>query len=124
MPSQTTWIIGGDPACDVVIDRPSVSWRHCRLTLEADGTYVLEDLGSTNGTFVNGQRIFRETRVIRQDAIALGLSVPMIWPAEPTVNRARAETIIRVGRDPDNDLVIESPEVSGRHARVIFTPGA
>jgi len=48
--------IGRDPANDITISDPEVSRKHARLSAQA-GDYVLEDLGSTNGTFVNGQRL-------------------------------------------------------------------
>ncbi len=48
--------IGSRPDCDLVVDVPSVSGRHCRLIRKETGL-VLEDLNSTNGTFLNGERI-------------------------------------------------------------------
>ena len=48
--------IGRDSANEIVINDAEVSRRHARLTFQG-GKYVLEDLGSTNGTFVNGQRL-------------------------------------------------------------------
>ncbi len=130
MSQQTTWIIGGESDCDIVIDRPSVSRRHCRLTRSADGTYTLEDLGSTNGTYVNGQRIHFETIVSRRDAITLGASVAMPWPNEPaatgldSVTALPAPRMLRIGRDRDNDFVIDRPDVSSHHARVTIAPGS
>lgn len=50
--------IGRDNACDVVLTSPSVSRRHVRLCFR-DGTWILQDLGSTNGTLVNRQRVIR-----------------------------------------------------------------
>jgi len=110
-----SWIIGAEPGCDLVADRPGVSGRHCRLTRVAGG-YLLEDLGSTNGTFVNGARIAGATRVARGDAISLGRHASMPWPPEEPP-QAATTTVLRLGRDPDNDLVIDLPTVSGRHAR-------
>jgi ABC-type multidrug transport system ATPase subunit len=54
----SSYRIGRDPQCDVVINDPRVSWQHA--VLRADGGYwVLEDSGSTNGTFVGQQRVQR-----------------------------------------------------------------
>jgi len=44
--------------CDLVIDHASVSKQHCML-VKTDGLLYLRDLGSTNGTRVNGQRVIR-----------------------------------------------------------------
>ena len=47
-------LIGRHEACDLVVDDAQVSRRHCQISW--DGVYcTLEDLGSTNGTFINGQ---------------------------------------------------------------------
>ncbi len=48
--------VGRAPRADFVVDAPLVSRLHCRLTLQADGLLV-EDLASTNGTYVNGARV-------------------------------------------------------------------
>ena len=44
--------------CDLIIDRDSVSKLHC-LIVKTDGLLFVRDLGSTNGTKVNGQRVIR-----------------------------------------------------------------
>ncbi len=48
--------IGRKADNDIVIDNPAISGHHCKLTMEGDGYYV-EDLESTNGTFVNEKRV-------------------------------------------------------------------
>ncbi len=53
---QPELIIGRDESCDLVIPERQVSRRHARIWLD-DDHYVLEDLHSKNGTFVNGQEI-------------------------------------------------------------------
>jgi pSer/pThr/pTyr-binding forkhead associated (FHA) protein len=64
-------IIGRDPGCDHVIDLPFVSGRHARLA-SSGGKILIEDLGSSNGTFVNDQRVDRQVVVVPGDQIRLG----------------------------------------------------
>jgi hypothetical protein len=62
--------IGRRPYNDIVIDHLSTSGKHAALHL-ADGQAVLEDLGSTNGTYVNGQAIRKHT-LAPGDVIEIG----------------------------------------------------
>ncbi len=50
--------VGRAPRADFIVEAALVSRLHCRLTLD-DGGLGVEDLGSTNGTWVNGQKIVR-----------------------------------------------------------------
>ncbi len=54
---------------DIVIDNPAISGHHCRIALEG-GTYYVEDLESTNGTFVNQKRV-KKAGVHHNDVIGL-----------------------------------------------------
>lgn len=56
---------------DFVVDDPHVSRHHARLIREPDGSLVLEDAGSTNGTFVNEIQVVRK-HVVPTDTIRLG----------------------------------------------------
>src|SRR5918994_1813793 len=49
--------MGRAPRADFVVDAALVSRVHCRLTLSSTGDLAIEDLGSTNGTFVNGRKV-------------------------------------------------------------------
>jgi pSer/pThr/pTyr-binding forkhead associated (FHA) protein len=53
--------MGRAPRADFVVDAALVSRVHCRFRLNTSNELELEDLGSTNGTFVNGQKIDRAT---------------------------------------------------------------
>ncbi len=64
-------VLGRDPSATVVLDQPMVSWQHARL-LRRSGGLIVEDLGSTNGTFVNGRRIAGSVPVSSGDVIGLG----------------------------------------------------
>jgi pSer/pThr/pTyr-binding forkhead associated (FHA) protein len=63
-----SWVIGSSVDCDVVVDSPLVSARHIELSESPEG-YVLNDLGSTNGTYVNGPRIAAPVRLSTGDSI-------------------------------------------------------
>ena len=64
-------VVGRDPSCDYPLDYPMISWQHAVLRRTAEGIYV-EDLGSRNGTFVNGERITGKTLIRPGQEIGLG----------------------------------------------------
>ncbi len=57
--------------CAVRVPEPEVSRRHCRL-VQTDGFVVIEDLGSINGTYLNGERVTRPCAVRPGDAVEVG----------------------------------------------------
>ena len=62
--------IGRDPGCEVMLDNLGVSRRHAQLR-EVEGRYLVEDMKSTNGVLVNGQRVSR-SEVRPGDEIQIG----------------------------------------------------
>lgn len=69
MLSQNEMYIGRDISNEIVINDSEISRRHCHFVLTAEG-YAIEDMGSTNGTFINevrlsGQRLLRPGETIR-----------------------------------------------------------
>ncbi|MCO5190518.1 MAG: FHA domain-containing protein [Anaerolineae bacterium] len=77
---QTT-SVGRDSGNDIVIADYEVSRRHARFLYKEDH-YFIEDLGSTNGTFVNGFRLNGPAQLYHGDTIELGQSVRMVFLCE------------------------------------------
>lgn len=79
---RKNWLIGWDPErCDIIVDNDFVSSKHCILFLE-DEEFEIEDLGSTNGTWVNGKKLESHKRypVKQRDDVTLGIKTIMPWP--------------------------------------------
>lgn len=103
--------LGRDVANDIVLGDPEVSRQHARLT-RTPGGFVLEDLGSTNGSFVNGERL-TSPRVLNQgDLLGMSEKVTLTFemalpesaetvmsptagvePAEPTIQEAASKPV-------------------------------
>ncbi|MBT8494164.1 MAG: FHA domain-containing protein [Deltaproteobacteria bacterium] len=66
-------MIGTDPSCTVVLQDTFMSSRHCEIKAEG-GQWVLKDLGSTNGTFVNDKRVDRH-ELVDSDFVKVGQSL-------------------------------------------------
>lgn len=67
----TAVVIGRSPEVDIVLSQAGISRGHARV-LRGPGGYVIEDLGSTNGTFVEGNRIHDMTPLRDRDRIQIG----------------------------------------------------
>ena len=68
-------IIGRDYSCDIRLSNPLVSKVHCRITVVEDHLFYIEDLGSTNGTFLNKKKITRPTPIHYSDRIVIGETI-------------------------------------------------
>jgi predicted component of type VI protein secretion system len=71
-------LIGRDMSSDIVVNDAGVSRRHAHLVVQDNG-YVLEDLGSTNGTFVSGQRLVGPYRLHSGESFTLGESITLVY---------------------------------------------
>ena len=105
--AERSWVIGNAVDCDICVEGRTVSARHCRI-IERGESFLLEDLQSTNGTYVAGERITGPRIVRRGDPVTLGQKIALPWP--PII------VSITVGRLPDNDLMIPLETVSAHHA--------
>jgi pSer/pThr/pTyr-binding forkhead associated (FHA) protein len=98
-------LIGRHPECDIRLDSPKVSRRHCCLALAYDRV-MLRDLGSRNGIRVNG-RVVEETILRPGDEIAIGhilYRLEDVAPSPPPPP-APAKPTARPPRDDFDELV-------------------
>tara|TARA_R110002072_G_scaffold34228_1_gene102667 strand:+ start:234 stop:596 length:363 start_codon:yes stop_codon:yes gene_type:complete len=64
-------LVGRDPACDVQVLTAEASRRHCLIVVEDTGEVTISDLGSANGTHVNGWRIHGTLEIASGDVITV-----------------------------------------------------
>lgn len=65
-------VLGRRPDCDIVLDTLVVSGRHCAFDLVGVADVYVEDLGSTNGTYLNDHMVRRRTKLQDGDVLAVG----------------------------------------------------
>lgn len=105
-------IIGRSSELDMVLVEEMVSRRHARILLQ-DGEISIEDLGSTNGTFVNGEKIQRGT--LREgDRILIGTSILKVATASESARRESLEVqAARASQRGVTRLPDDAPRMSG-----------
>ena len=141
--------IGRAPNNDVVISDPQVSGRHAQIRKIPQG-YLMEDLDSRNGVFINGQRVQKQI-IHAGDEVQIGRAK---FKFEAVLGAGAARTVVgqpplpaqvggtglrllagkaasawagfnqgqlRIGRDADNEMVITDDNASRRHARIYQT---
>lgn len=151
--SEDVMTIGRGRKNDIIIQDNEVSRVHCRLIRVLDD-YEIHDLSSTNGTFVNGQKIDEGGWLLSgRGIVELGDSItleyhptdirtgtappmPAVSADVPTINYYLViqqlsvnqpeiyildRLTISLGRDLDNDIVLQEPEVSRHHLRMVLT---
>jgi len=130
LPAGPSYVIGRDPECDIAIADIRVSWHHAVLRLE-NGRWVLADNGSTNGTYAAGQRVER-IQIDAECQVRLGNPAdgpvlrctvsgdgpPPEPDGEPGEAQPRSATTVRIGRAPENDIVVSDPTASRQHAEL------
>lgn len=126
--------IGRAEGNDITIASDMASRRHARVYAAPDG-YRLQDLGSSNGTYLNGERLQGAERLLRNgDTIQVGTEQMRFLAGQETrLARSQAPVLgtqavrfdgnrLAIGRDPSNDVVLGDPNVSRFHAEVVRSP--
>ncbi len=111
--------IGSSPDCDIVLNSKRVSALHAELIMLNNGDILLEDKGSTNGTFVNNQPIKQGTSipVRRGDLIRFG-DAELQWASVPQpTDNSMFKKIYGIGSNMRyNDIQVTGNTVSRFHA--------
>ncbi len=94
--------IGREPSNQIVLSEPEISRRHLRIIPQGDG-YVLQDLESANGTFLNGKQALQSVQLQDQDEILIGEDVKIVF--EMGIGGGMGETIVM-------DAGIQSPPMA------------
>lgn len=151
--NEAVMTIGRGRKNHIIIQDNEVSRTHCRLVKVMDD-YEIHDLGSTNGTFVDGQKIDEAGWLLSgRSIVELGDSITLEYqptdmvtatgsplPATETIRRDTVfylvieqksqekpeiyildRATIIIGRDVDNDISLDEPEVSRHHMRLVLT---
>ncbi|MES0339733.1 MAG: FHA domain-containing protein [Anaerolineales bacterium] len=118
-------LIGRDVTNDVVVGDAEISRQHSRIT-RTPGGYVLEDLGSTNGTFVNGERLVAPRVMNPGDLVALGETVSLTFDAtspeaaatvaQPAATAEPAKKAPQAAAQPAAQAKPASPPISAEEA--------
>ncbi len=103
--TQDLVIVGRDPVSDIPVNDPEVSRQHARLTRSGSG-YMIQDMGSTNGTFLDGKRLSGEqVPVAAGQMIAVGSNITLLFMAVPA-NAAMPAAVAA----PDSGTVLALPD--------------
>ena len=105
-------VVGRDKdKCNFVINDPFISRSHVQIVEKDNGTYTIFDLESSTGTYVNGQRINKETSINKDDIIKIGNTVLnwSVYFGEISVEQRNSSIGNRTSIDSDNLYDIAKP---------------
>ena len=79
-------IIGRKSSCDISLNDPLISSEHCKIEIQEDGKYYIEDIGSKNATFLNRKKLKKKAHLLYGDRIVLGKTILRFFLEEEVSN--------------------------------------
>ncbi len=98
----------------------TVSRRHCEL-LPAEGEWIARDMGSSNGTYINGARVVEQMKLKAGDQIRVGRTL-MVFGAQPGVSRTSGTNVTLAGEESGMDSAIMATIPSSEDSMVLAVP--
>jgi len=86
-PKPSGTIIGRSSRCDVMLDSKDISREHARILQDPFGRWIVEDLGSSNGVFINGKRIDRRAVLPGEPIIIGSFSLSITQPLDQQIRQ-------------------------------------
>ncbi|TAI47335.1 FHA domain-containing protein [Flagellimonas allohymeniacidonis] len=124
---------------DLELSDRMISRRHAEINMRHDGVFI-QDLGSSNGTFVNNKRLEPNTwtkisfdDMIRLASESIQLKQKEVNNEKPSANPSKfigfkqaivAKGSLSIGRQSNNDIVLDDPTVTRQHAQLSFENGS
>lgn len=118
LPDAVTLI--GRESRQMLITDDTVSRRHCEL-IPQDSRWILKDLGSINGTYLNGSRISGQADLKLGDQIRVGRTL-MVFGAQPGVSRSAGSAVALAGKEVGMDSSIMHTLPSSDDSMVLAVP--
>lgn len=128
--------IGRSSENTISINDASISRNHCQIIQENENSFLLVDLNSTNGTYVNGRKISGQIKLTKHDIVRIG-NATIPWQTyflksstgsdvltKTTSGKSRTnlyaqKDVVTIGRSSRNDIVIKDNMVSSMHCKII-----
>jgi len=137
--------IGREASNAIAINDAEISRKHAQLVYR-DGKYIITDLGSTTGTFVNGQRLTGQHVLQPGEVISLGEQISLLFEtcyiqqkvinaspegfqlvmhSGPTPGKVFPLTgdVLTIGREASNNIAINDAEINRKHAQLVYQGG-
>lgn len=127
---QNFLVVGSGNDCQIKLDNNRISRNHLQIIYSDNGSLNVQDLGSTNGTFLNGIKIENNKILKHKDKLQLaGLNDVLIVVEKldsnhitdenyDLINKLKLKNRIFLGRDSDCDVVLNYNTISKRHASI------